>query len=439
MTSVKGNGYLQQVRNSKGKPVKNSWQLVLHLEADVMASVQAQPLDDAATPLALLGKPKDMRKRVTRPFKGNKKEAQRALEGFRREIESGLKVNADKVTLAEYALQWQESRKASGRFSPATVEHDRFTVSHLVSYMGSMSLGEIDTTSVRSLYVTMAQDGIGQSTVTKAAAVLKRILGQAVDDDIILRNPCDRVKAPKDPKAVAGQTLDKDGLGRILAALTDIETRYYPYEGKKAKRLCRKTSDKAHAIAVRIALAAGLRRGEVLGLTWADVDFNKSMLAVRHTLCNVRHELKPPKTESSIRDVSIDADMLARLKGWKADQAEYLLGLGIAQSGATPVIANEQGGCLDGDNLARWWRAFSRRYGFEGLRFHDLRHTHATFLVSGGMNIKAVSERLGHASTGITLDLYAHALREDDEKAAAYIGQLMTQAEAPRMGQIVNL
>lgn len=93
----------------------------------------------------------------------------------------------------------------------------------------------------------------------------------------------------------------------------------------------------------------------------------------------------------------------------------------------TPVITNAAGERQDASGLERWWHKFRKQNGFEGLRLHDLRHTHATMLVSSGLNIKAVSSRLGHASVGITLDLYSHAQREDDEKAACIIGDLMAR------------
>lgn len=89
------------------------------------------------------------------------------------------------------------------------------------------------------------------------------------------------------------------------------------------------------------------------------------------------------------------------------------------------MFTSEAGGYINGHNFNRWWKNFIKGTDFEGLRIHDLRHTHATLLVSSGLNIKAVSARLGHANIGITLDLYAHAQREDDIKAARIVGELL--------------
>jgi integrase len=201
---------------------------------------------------------------------------------------------------------------------------------------------------------------------------------------------------------------------------------------------CKRASNLSHITAVRLALSAGLRRGEVLGLSWGDVDSVNGLLRVRRSLCCTSGELKTPKTESGIRDVALDACMLSDLMRWKAAQAEYLFTFGIAQGAETPIISSEIGGRMDGHHMGRWWRAFKKRYGFDTLRFHDLRHTHATMLISSGLNPKAVSSRLGHSSVGITLDLYAHAQREDDEKAAAIMGAIMAE-QVPPLGQVVNL
>jgi integrase len=411
---VKGNGSIRQVKNNKGEPVKSSWQLVLSLGCDPLTN---------------------KRRQECRPFKGNKTQARRALDEFRREIESGLKIDADKMTFEQYAKQWIESREAAGNLAPSTIKREKEIMRHLLNYLYNVALRDIDSVTVRNLYIALGKDGVGQRSIVMVASQLNRILRQAVNDDIILRNPCERVEAPRRQKSKRGIALDKMGVVRLVEALKDSESKQYPLAHFGKQQM---TSNMAHVAAVRLALACGLRRGEILGLSWKDIDFNSSTLKVAVSFSQVSGELKAPKTDNGNRVISLDAQLIQGLSRWKLRQAEYMLSLGIKQSEDTPVITNEVGTRMDGNNLARWWRGFQERHGFEGLRFHDLRHTHATMLVSSGLNIKAVSSRLGHSSVGITLDLYAHAQREDDEKAAAIIGQIMTEP-APQMGQVVNL
>jgi len=411
---IKGNGSVRAVKNNKGEVVKNSWQLILSLGND-----------------PLTGK----RRQKCRHFRGSRTKAQRALHNFRLEAEHGLKLDADKMPFEQYASQWIESREASGSFAHSTIKREKEILAHLLRHLAAVALKDIDAVTVRNLYVALGKDGVGQRSLAMVASQLNRIMRQAVNDDIIMRNPCERVEAPKRQKSKRGSALDKVGVMRLVEALKDAESKEYPLAQDGQQRL---TSDMAHVAAVRLALAGGLRRGEVLGLSWKDIDFNSATLKVAYSFSQTTKELKVPKTDNSNRAVSLDSQMLADLKRWKLRQAEYLSSLGIQQTQDTPVITNREGSRMDGNNLARWWRTFQERYGFEGLRFHDLRHTHATMLVSNGLNIKAVSSRLGHSSVGITLDLYAHAQREDDEKAAAIIGQLMA-AEASQVGQMVNL
>lgn len=412
--NVKGNGTVRPVKNKKGEVVKNSWQLVLSLGYD-----------------PLTGK----RKQKSRHFRGTKTEARRALDEFRREIESGLKIDADKMMFGEYARQWIGSREALGTLAPSTIKREKEILAHILRHLATIALRDIDAVTVRNLYIVLGEDGVGQRSLAMVASQLNQILSQAANDDIILRNPCDRVEAPKRQKSRKGSALDREGVMRLVAALEDAESKEYPLAKHQLQQL---TSDMAHVAAVRLALSAGLRRGEVLGLSWGDVSFGDATLNIHQSLSNTTGTLKSPKTENSTRVVSLDPQMLENLKKWKSRQAEYLFSLGIKQYEDTPVITNEAGRHMDGNNLARWWRTFQERYGFKGLRFHDLRHTHATMLVSSGLNIKAVSNRLGHSSVGITLDLYAHAQREDDEKAAAIIGEIMS-GKMPTRGQVVNL
>jgi integrase len=411
---VKGIGTLWQVKTKEGKPVKNSWQLVL--------SLGNNPINGN-------------RERVTRHFRGNKTDARRALEEFRREIESGLRLDADTVAFGEYADQWLESRKVSGLLSGSTLQHNYYSLKHLLKYLRNIRLSDIDNTTVRSFYNAMNAEGIGASSKRHAAIILKQILEQAVNDNIILRNPCSRVEAPKAPRAGKGRALDRQGVVRLIQALDDsvinYQNKYRCDEERRFKAL-------SNALAAWIAVSAGLRRGEVLGLAWEDIDLEEVFLHVNHSLCSKTGQLKEPKTESSNRYIALDEDTIDRLRQWKHEQAEYLFRLGIRQNGKTPVITNELGGWLDANKLNIWWRSFCKRYGFDGLRFHDLRHTHATMLVSSGLNIKAVSSRLGHSSVGITLDLYSHAQHEDDLQAALIIGELKAEKQ-PKSRLVINL
>ncbi len=410
---IKGSGSIRQVKTKDGKPVKNSWQLILSLGTDPVT-----------------GK----RKQKCRHFFGNKTEARAALADFKREMEQGLKFNAEKILFGDYAQSWFDERQASGTLAPSTIERNRQILAILLPYLQDVRLIDIDATTLRNLYIKLTKDGVGQASAVKAATVINQVLKQALNDNIILSNPCDRVKAPKPQKSKVAVALDKTGIAKLTAALDKEESKVYPNAKIQQPR---HNADVSHITAIRLAIASGMRRGEILALSWEDIDFSSCTVTVNHTLCTVTNELKIPKTETSIRTISLDKQMIDKLINWKRMQALYLLSLGIVQNGKTPVVSNEVGERIDGSNLTRWWHSFQKQYGFEGLRIHDLRHCHATALVSSGLNIKAISSRLGHASVSTTLDLYSHAQRKDDEHAANIIGEIMC-SPVPSQGRVVN-
>lgn len=404
---IKGNGYIKPVKTKNGQKVKNSWQLVISLGYDSITGKRIQKY---------------------RHFKGTKTEARRALEEFRREIEGGLQLDADKVKFGEYAQQWVDAREASKTLAPATIKRNKDVLKHLNRYLQDMPLIDIDAPTVRSLYIRLTDEGVGQSSMVKVGIVLKQILKQAVVDGIILRNPCDLVEQPKQKKSKAGKALDKKGITALLSALDRLEAATYPYAQDAHQKA---TSNMARATAIRLMLATGLRLGELLGLSWEDIDLSKSLLSVSKTLDKTTGELKAPKTDSGIRNIALDRQIVSDLIRWRAAQAMYLNSLGLELGISTPVITNAAGERQEAGGFERWWSSFKKQNGFDGLRLHDLRHSHATMLVSSGLNIKAVSSRLGHASVGITLDLYSHAQREDDEKAAEIMGSLMARENEP--------
>jgi len=193
---------------------------------------------------------------------------------------------------------------------------------------------------------------------------------------------------------------------------------------------------RSHIMATRLLLATGVRRGEGLGLTWKYLDLEDASLRISQQI--TMDGLRPPKTKQGMRTISLDSDTVKRLGDLKANQAEYLLGLGIKQDANTPVFINEIGGFIDPNNFSRWWRGFCKEYGFEGLRIHDLRHTQATQLIAQNVDIKTVQSRLGHATAAITLDLYAGVMPSKDREAAEVIGNIISAA-TEKYGKIVNI
>jgi integrase len=170
-----------------------------------------------------------------------------------------------------------------------------------------------------------------------------------------------------------------------------------------------------------IAVATGVRRGELLGLRWADVDLDAKTITVNQTLQEAYGQiaLKEPKTTRSRRRITLPDLVVEALRVRRAEHAEAVLASGPGGT-SDLVLPAPAGGPWWPSNFNRMWMRFKKRQGLE-IRFHDLRHTHATQLLRAGIHPKVVSERLGHASIGITLDTYSHVMPGMDEEAAAKI------------------
>jgi integrase len=367
-----------------------------------------------------------------RTIYGTKAAAREALIDYKHELESGLRLDADKVTFSAFAELYCSRRAATGGLSPSTLRLDTQQTAILNKYLADAILRDIDATTIQILFAKLGEEGKSASAIKRAFTILKKIMKEAVNNDLILRSPCDRVDAPKTTKPEI-TFLDTSEVTRFLAALDKaaIDTR------------CRNRSDDkrsvfqaAHVMACRLALATGARRGEVLGLCWGTVDLRAKTMRITQQM--TLDGLRPPKTERGRRVVSLGNDIVSRLEVWKPVQAEYLLALGIRQDGQTPVITDELGGFQDPSNFADWWRDFRDEYGFTGLKFHHLRHTQATLLIGENVDIKTVQARLGHTLASTTLDLYSGVMPGKDKEAAEIVDAIMT-APAPESGKIVNL
>jgi integrase len=302
-----------------------------------------------------------------------KADAMTALSDYRKEIEGGLVLDADKVTFREFAERFINQREAIGSNSPSTVRYYRVCVTILNEHLGDVPLRDISVSVVQSLMAALGTAGKTPDTVRRAYTTLKRILQDAVMEDLLLRNPCDRVKAPKVSRPEISY-LDQKGIARLLAALETTEA-----EGIRLMALppVRKDAQQSggqlqgisllsRCMAVRLALATGGRRGEVLGPVWGCMDFEGQCIRIAQQL--TADGIRTPKTERGKRIVALDADTLKRLGIWKRIQGEYLLSLGIAQDTNTPIITDELGGFHDPDNFSRWWRSFCVKYGFGEYR-----------------------------------------------------------------------
>jgi integrase len=236
--------------------------------------------------------------------------------------------------------------------------------------------------------------------------ILRQALAQAVLWDLLGRNPADAVEPPKTERRQMN-ALDADA----TAALVDA------------------ARNTGLFVPVLLAVMCGIRRGEIAALRWKSVDLERGTLAIvasaEQTKEGVRE--KPPKNGKG-RSVELPLLVVEELRGHRIRQAEHLLRLGVRLTDDHHVVMREDGLPIQPRSLTHAFQIFLAKQKLRRVRLHDLRHTHATLLLKGGVHPKIAQERLGHSSIAITLDLYSHVLPGMQREAAQILDQNMRAA-----------
>jgi integrase len=319
--------------------------------------------------------------------------------------DDGLVYDAGKLTVGEYLDKWLAD-SVKGTVKETTYANYSYIIRvHISPALGRMHLKSLTPAHVRGFYGEKTHSDLSSATVKKMHVVLRKALSQAVSDGLISRNAADGVKPPR--VSASGEEVNPLNPDECAAFL-------------KASR-----GERLEALYV-LAVHCGLREGELLALRWEDVDLEaaKPALFVRRTLTRGeegRGWVVGGSTKSGKgRRVRLTRRAVAALKEHRKHQLEERMRLAGLWQDQGLVFPSEIGSLLNPSNLRN--RSFKRvkaRSGVrEDLRFHDLRHTCATLLLSEGVNVKVVSEMLGHASITITLNTYSHVLPDMQDSAA---------------------
>jgi integrase len=349
------------------------------------------------------------RKLATTTVRGTRKDAERELRRLLRAVDTGEHVDPNRVTVRGWLATWLAAVKAE--VAPRT--HERYgeiVNNFLVPALGSLQLAKLAPAHLQSAYSVWAaggrrdgkDGGLSPRTRRHIHRILSTALARAVEQQLIARNPCDALKKrlPKvERREMAVLTAEQSA--RLLDAMRHTRV-YWP---------------------VLIALATGMRRGEVLALRWRNVDLGRGSVRVVESLEQTKAGLraKAPKSEKA-RAVTLPAFAADELRRLKCEQAEELLKLRVRQSANMLLCARADGEPIQPRSLTHeFTRLVARVKDIPRVRFHDLRHSHATQLLLAGVHPKVAQERLGHSTVSVTLDLYSHVTATMQEDAAAKI------------------
>ena len=344
-------------------------------------------------------------KRVTKyaTFHGTKRKAQEELTKLLAHRKEGSYVDPSRMTVAEYLHHWLAAdidRRVAAR---TAARHRGIVEQNIVPRLGHVPMRKLTAVHIEAFEAELQREGwvkqrrvpknggqpeprgLSAQTVIHVHRTLSQALSHAVRLGVLLKNPAAQVKPPR-PEHREIKILGKDEIGTVLNAAKGTPL-YLPV----------------------LAVTTGLRRAELLGMRWSDLDLKAGTLTVNQALERIKGEIafKAPKTKTSRRRVTLPTVTVEALQAHRWAQAEERLMLGLGRDPRGLVFARPDGEPLDGVALTKAFRRLVAATGATPITFHGLRHTHISHLLMDGIHVKVVSERAGHANIAITLAVYA--------------------------------
>lgn len=352
---------------------------------------------------------------------GTKRDAERELAKILNALNTGSYVEPSRETVREFFELWLEDHVKLKR-KPTTYGHyEQMVRLHIVPALGSIPLGKLMPIHLQRLYAEKLNEGrhdksggLSAKTVKHIHTVLKAGLNHAVRLGLVSANAALRVDPPKAPSRPPKVWTAEQARDFLIASRAD---RYFA--------------------AYWLALVTGMRRGEILGLRWQDIDWENGRLSIRRELVPTYKGLviDEPKTTRSLRAVDVSSETLSILRELREVRQAECLERGEPYSDEGLVFSSTGGKPLDPRAFTRHFESLVKKAGLPRIRFHDLRHSHATVMLTQGIHPKVVSERLGHSTIGITLDTYSHMVPGIQREAARKVEECLSPTVKPRDGE----
>jgi integrase len=354
------------------------------------------------------------RRQITKGGFPTKRAAEAALREAISTQTQGHRVEPNKVTVREY-LEDRWLPVIESMLKPSTYRgYEDIVANRIVGHIGDLLLSELNEGDIAKLYSALRASGrqnggggLSETSIQHTHVVLRKALRDAVKGahgpKLLQRNPADDVARPRRQRR-------------------EMEV----WSAEQLRAFFEHTSEDRNYPAYLLAATTGLRRGELLGLRWDDVDLDGGRLAVRRSRVAAGYDVHEGTPKSGrARTVALDDETVAVLKRWRTRQLEDRIRWGEAWTDSGLVFTREGGEGWHPQLLSQAFERAMKASGLPPIRFHDLRHTHATLMLTAGVHPKVVQERLGHASIQITLDTYSHVMPGMQQDAAARIGALV--------------
>ena len=316
-----------------------------------------------------------------------KQEANRKRNEALRELEQGTLATGPQQKLKDYLEDWIENVHKDNIRISTYVKYKKL-IKYIVADLGEVRLQKLTPEQVQRFYAKKRKDGLSSKTVHEIHGVLHLALKHAVRWNYVSRNVCDLLDSPR--------VVSREGTPLTLEQAKKL------LEGIRGHRL---------EAVLMMAVITGMRKGEIIALRWSDIDLDRHILRVLHTVDYIPgygYVENEPKTQAGKRTIDLPEFFIDMLKHHRAKQVERRLKVGEVWENRDLVFPDLTGGYLNPIHVLRMFKKILERAGLPDMPFHDLRHSAATILISMGINPKVIQELLGHSDISITLGLYGH-------------------------------
>jgi len=331
-----------------------------------------------------------------------KKEAEKALAVVLNELNLGTFIEPQLIDLDSFIKEWFVERET--QLAKSTLKnHKCLYRNHLKPKLGHYKLQDLNPIVLQKFTNSLVADSsLSHNSIRKLLFLMNQLMKKAHGLKLISENPLIHVNIPREVKSEM--------------SIWDLKQVNYYIANAKQNR---------YYTIVLMALLTGMRKGEILGLRWRDIDFEKQVVYIRQIYDGYAKELKVgAKTASGVRSIHIPDMLVNQLKKERKKVLSNKLKQGMAYNDYDLVNCTKFGNPLDSSTLSKRFKNHTKKLGLPVIRFHDLRHTHVTMLIQQNVNVKVISERVGHSSIQITLNQYSHVLPSMQQEVADKLNTL---------------
>jgi integrase len=335
----------------------------------------------------------------------NREECQAWLRKMQNQVDQGFTYKVSQMTVESFITEWFSTARNALREKIAP-QYDRLIQTRIIPHLGKILLVNLHLDRVDRFYADLGNEKVGKRSIRYVHSVLHRAMEKAVKMNYILRNPAHGATLPR-IQHFEMQVLDESQVLQFTIA----------------------AKDSRNEALYLLAITTGMRQGELFGLKWLDIEWNKEIIHIRRQVQRVPKRgliFNEPKTHAGRRTIRLGQNVLQALRGHKERQIVEKAVAGNYWQDLDLVFPSTRGTPMDQSNLLKDYYNTLKRAGLPRIRFHDLRHTAASLMISHDIPINVVSKILGHSKPSVTLDIYAHVYTGRQDEAAQLMDDLVT-------------